>query len=123
VNKITRDLVLRVSKDHKNTIIKHGAASVGMILQIEHERHLIAEYGVDLRYRAMEIYSWIHPEYFDPDGEIYEFADMCFNVDHQLSSIAMRVLWRRVRRTPELQLVDGWGELAQLTAQPQLSLF
>ena len=123
MNELTRELVIEVATKHRNTIIKHGVGAIGWTLQAHYENHMIAKYAVDLKFRAMEIYRWFHPEYFDSEGYLHEFADMVFDVDNQLSSMAIRVLWRRVRRDPALQLSDGWGELAQFTAQPQLSLF
>jgi len=123
MNDLTRQLVLKVSKKHSTTIKNYGAGSVGLILQSAHENQLIAEYGVDLKFRAMHLFALFQAQQFDGEGYLHEFADMVFDTDALLSSIAMRVLFRRVHRTPALQLSEGWGELAQLTAQPQLSLF
>ena len=83
---------------------------------------MIDRYGVDLKQRAMQLLSLFKPEYFDAEGFIYEFADICFDLDRKISCLAVRVMQRKIRRESDLQLDTDWGDLPVLTVDPQLRL-
>jgi len=121
MNTLTENLVRKIAKENK-AMAKRNDADFREVMRIEHWNLMLDRYGVDLKQRAMELLSITRPEFFDQDGYLYEYADMVFDLDRLISCLAVRVMQRKIKRNPDLQLQTDWGDLPALIADPQLKL-
>lgn len=122
MNEITKKLVIKTARQHK-ALAKRNDSDFSYAVNVYHWEEMIDRFGADLKFRSLHLLSLFRPDFFDEDGYIYEFADMVFDLDRVLSWIAVRVLERKIERTPELQLHFDWNDLPVRIADPQMKLF
>lgn len=89
---------------------------------------LLAEYGWQLKDRAIRLWKVFHPEHFDDTGDWFKPEwDELFDIDTCLSCIATSALGRYIDNHPELQLdkvvVDNYLKSLFGKEPEQLRLF
>jgi hypothetical protein len=118
MNQLTRDLVIEVSKKYRRDA-KRNDSDFRELVEIAYQGHTIESLGIDYKFRALEIFKALYPECFDD----YGFLDGPYSLDFDLSALAVRVMDRKIKRTPDLQLHYDWGDLPEITADPQIRMF
>lgn len=91
-------------------------------MKIAHWNHLIDVLGVDLKYRFMGKLDSIRPDLFDKEGFIDVQADFVFNLDYQISNRIKRMIERKIKTLPDLQLNYDWNDLPILTVDPNYKM-
>jgi len=119
MNELTRELVTATAKANKR-LAKRNDAEFREAVRIEHWNLMIDLHGARLKNRAMNLLEVWRPEFFDAEGYIHDFADICFDLDNKISWVAVRVLKRKIGREESLQLHTDWGDMPVLIADPQL---
>ena len=122
MNEITRRLVIETAKKHKPAAKRNDREFMEMVLNA-YWMHMMSEYGVELKMRALDLFRQFRPEFYDRHGYLNEFQETAFDIDLALSGIITGILDRKITRDPELRLHYDWGDLPKLTVDPQLSLF
>lgn len=121
MNALTKQIVAQVAKDNKALALRNDSAFAHQV-RVAHWQHLLAEHGIDLKQRALDLWQRCHPEMFDDQGWLKCCHCRLAACDIALSHIAARVLQRKIARTPALQLTP-WGDYPVTIAQPQMNLF
>jgi len=121
VNELTRKIVIATALENKSAVRNNPAIFEHRVISAYWDE-MVSLYGVDLKQRALDLWCVFHPEHFE-DGFLRDYDFRIFDIEMALSNLVMRVLRRKVARTPELQLSRDWGDLPKLTVDPQLELF
>jgi len=121
MNELTKSLVIETAKDNIAAAKKNDSTFANLV-DIAHWSWLIANHGWKFKQRAVDLFRQWHPEIYDGDF-IQDYHTLGFDIDVMLSNIAMRCLWRKVVREPDLQLTKDWGDLPIITVQPQMNMF
>ena len=120
MNALTRQIVTQVAQENK-ALARRNDDGFRFRVREAHWAEMIARYGWQMKVRALELWKIYHPEHFE--GEfLRDYDPRVFDLDVALSHIVSRVLGRKIKRTPDLQLFD-WGDLPQRVAEPQMALF
>jgi len=119
MNDLTRKLVILTAHDNRQAARMHAVSDHFFIkLKVAYTDYILLEFGVPLKYRAIEIWSWMHPEDVDNDGFVLSSADWNgLDVDTALGLVTEAVIERKLARNPGLQLTD-YGDLPRIVVDP-----
>ena len=114
MNSLTLLLTWQTARDNRSAAKKNDDAFHWLLRQAWNNE-LIDKLGTKLMQRAMEIWSWNHPDHFENDGDDLWLTD--YDIETKLSKRVIRIIDRYVTNHPEWQLNDP-GDLPRKIVEP-----